>query len=123
VADIVKSEFFWGIVAGLLLSFFGGWILAKFTVRLTQQGMNRTVLQFVTDTIGNLNEIIEQMETVRNKGRVINHDFLALIDVELTIYGRNREHLIHLPDSVRRKVRAYMNDVAELPPISTGQSA
>lgn len=110
--EILKGEFFWGIVAGLILSFFGGWVLAKFTVGLTQKGMRKTVIQFATDAIGNINEIIEQLNYVRSKSNIINHDFIALIEVELTIYGRNREHLIHLPDDIRKRVRSYMNDVA-----------
>jgi hypothetical protein len=43
---------------------------------------------------------------------VIFHDYLALIDVELAVYGRNREHMIQLSETSRTEVRDFMNDCA-----------
>ena len=35
--EILKSEFFWGIVVGLLLSFIGAWAQAKITVSMNER--------------------------------------------------------------------------------------
>jgi hypothetical protein len=110
--DILTGEFFWGIVVGLLLSFFGGWVLAKFTVSMTQANAKKLIIRFCIDTIRNIQNIIREMDSTRDRTKGIHHDFLSLLDVEITIYGRNREHLIHLPDDERNEVRKFMNDVA-----------
>lgn len=48
----------------------------------------------------------------RRRSQAIHHDLLALIDVEVGIYGRNREHSIRLDDDLRGEVRKYMTSVA-----------
>ena len=50
------------------------------------------------------------MAATRDRTEVIAHDFLSLIEVEIVIYGRNREHLIRLPEASRDDVRKFMND-------------
>ena len=110
--EILKGEFFWGILIGLLLSFVGGWVLAKFTVSMTQSHQKRTVVLFCIDTIKNVQTIILDLDQVRDRAKIIHPDFLALIDVEVGIYGRNREHLIHLPNDERSAVRKFMNEIA-----------
>jgi len=110
--SILTGEFFWGIVVGLLLSFFGGWVLAKFTVSMTQANAKKLIIRFCIDTIKNLQNIVSELDATRDRAKAIHSDFLALIDVEIGVYGRNREHLIHLPDDERNQVRKFMNDVA-----------
>jgi len=110
--DVLKGEFFWGIVIGLLVSFFGGVVLAKFTILLTQRHQKKTVREFCIDVITNLQEIIKELDDTRDRAKAIHHDFLGLIEVEITVYGRNREHIILLDKSVRDAVRKFMNDCA-----------
>lgn len=110
--EILKGEFFWGVIVGLLLSFFGGWVLAKFTISLTQFHHKKMVVKFCIDTIKNLQNIIKEMDSMRDRTKAIHLDFLALIDVEIGVYGRNREHLIHLTEPTRDQVRKFMNDCA-----------
>jgi hypothetical protein len=109
---ILTGEFFWGIVVGLILSFIGGWAQAKITVTMQQKAARKTVVRFCIDTIKNIQGVIAEMDKTRDRARAIHHDFLTLIEVEIQIYGRNREHLIHLPDELRTSVREFMNDVA-----------
>jgi hypothetical protein len=94
--EILKGEFFWGIVVGLVLSFFGGWVLAKFTVSLQQKHRKKVVRDFCTDAIKNLQSVIKEMDAARDRGRAIYADFLDLIEAEVAVWGRNREHIIHL---------------------------
>jgi hypothetical protein len=110
--SILTGEFFWGIVIGLILSFLGGWVLASFTVKLTQKNQKQVVRNFCIDIIQNLQNIVRDMDATTTRAQAIHHDFLALIDIEISIYGRNREHLIHLPEQVRNEVRKFMNECA-----------
>jgi hypothetical protein len=111
--EVLKEfEFFWGIVVGLLLSFIGAWAQAKITVSMNEKKMKKTVINFCLDTIRNLQKIIKEMDESRDRTKVIFHDFLTLIEVEVTIYGRNREHMINLPETERNAVRQFMTDCA-----------
>jgi hypothetical protein len=41
---------------------------------------------------------------------VIHPDYLRQLDIEFDVFGRNREHLVHLPNPVRENVRKFVND-------------
>lgn len=110
--EVLTGQFFWGVVVGLLLSFVGGWTLARVTISMTQAHQKRTVVLFCADTVQNIRNIVLDLDRVRDRARIIHHDFMALIEIEVQIYGRNREHLIHLPDDVRGDVREFMNGIA-----------
>jgi hypothetical protein len=110
--DILKSEFFWGIVVGLALSFIGGWAQANIAVRLQRKSAKQTVKNFCRDSVKNIANVIREMDETRDRSRAIHHDFLALLDAELAIFGRNREHIIHLSEDVRSQIRKFMNDCA-----------
>jgi hypothetical protein len=107
-----SGEFFWGIVVGLLLSFIFAWAQAKITISMNEKTMKKTVINFCLDTIRNLENVIREMDESRDRAKAIFHDFLALIDVEVGIYGRNREHMIRLSETNRAEVRKFMNDCA-----------
>ena len=109
---ILTGEFFWGIIIGLVLSFAGGWAQAKIAASIQEKAARSTVVRFCSDTIKNIQSIISEMDRTRDRARSIHHDFLNLIEIEIQIYGRNREHLIHLPDDLRGPVRDFMNDIA-----------
>lgn len=110
--SVLTSEFFWGIVVGLLLSLFGSFALAKFSSYITHNERKKVVRQLCGDLVKNICKIVDEMDATRDRGKLIHSDFLNLIDVEINIYGRNREHLILLPSETRDQLRQFMNDVA-----------
>ena len=107
--DVLKGEFFWGVIVGLLLSFFGAWLLAIISVRMIEKMQKKRLISFCIDTVKNINGIVTQIDESRDRSKAIYHDFLALIEVEVQIYGRNREHLILLPEMERNEMRKFMN--------------
>lgn len=114
MSEILQGEFFWGIVVGLILAFIGGWIQAWFAVSMQQASVKKTIKNYCVDAIKTIQGIISEMQSTRDRTKSIYYDFLALLDVEIQIYGRNREHLIHLPEEERKLVRKFMNDVVAL---------
>jgi len=112
MVEILTGEFFWGIVAGLLLSFLGGWFQATFAFAKNRKNAERVTRLFCIDTISNVATIIRELDKARDRTKIIHHDFLALLDVEFNIFGRNREHMLNLPESERGEVRRFMNEAA-----------
>lgn len=110
--DILTGEFFWGIIVGIVLSAFGGWLQAKFSEDRQQKIQKKTVRDFCIDTVRNLQNIIRELDKTRDRAKAIHHDFLNLVDVEIGIYGRNREHMLKLPEAQRTAVREFMTDCA-----------
>lgn len=110
--EILQGQFFWGIVVGLLLSLFGGWEISRSTFSRSQKHQKQAVIAFVIDIIKNLQSIVADMDSTRDRAQAIHRDFLSLIDVEIGIYGRNREHLLLLPESTRNDIRKFMTDCA-----------
>ncbi|MGE5165093.1 MAG: hypothetical protein ACM3IH_13855 [Sphingobacteriales bacterium] len=45
----------------------------------------------------------------RSKANVIHPDYLGLLDVEIGVFGRNRENLIVLPEQLRDDIRTLAN--------------
>lgn len=109
---IINSEYFWGTIIGFVLSFFGSWLLAKFTVAINTANARLIVARFCVDVIRNIQGIVFQLEDSREKFRFIDISYLRLLDDELAAYNRNRDQLIILPDSDRVKVRKFFNDIA-----------
>jgi hypothetical protein len=64
------------------------------------------------DTVNNLRAIVDDMVDHRQRAQVIHGDYLTLLDTEINVFGRNREHLIQLPNPVREKVRKFVTDCA-----------
>jgi hypothetical protein len=109
---ILTGEFFWGIVIGLVLSFFSAWLLARYTASFQKKQQQRVVLDFCADEIRSLQSLVKEMDDQRDRAKAIFHDYLALIDVEIGVYGRNREHIVHIPQPTRDKVRSFFNNLA-----------
>ena len=64
---------------------------------------------FCIDLIQNLKDIIDELDQNRDRAKAIFLDILALVEAEVIVDGRNREHLIHLPPDLRVRVRKFMN--------------
>jgi hypothetical protein len=110
--DVLTSEFFWGVIVGLILSVLGAYCVALFSAKQQRQMQRETVRNFCADTVKNLRQIVDDMSDLRTRMKVIHHDYLALMDVEINVFGRNREHIIHLPEQLRDRVRKFVTDCA-----------
>src|SRR5258707_10558289 len=112
LVTVLTSEFVWGVIVGLVLAAFGAWLQAIFIARQQQKAQKNLIKNFCIDTVNNLKAIVEDMVDHRQKANVIHNDYLALLDIEFNVFGRNREHIIHLPNLVRDNVRKFINDCA-----------
>ncbi|MDM7983260.1 MAG: hypothetical protein QUV02_02335 [Maricaulis sp.] len=98
-----------GVITGVILSALTAWL----GYTLNQRHQRRTIKRFCADIVVNIGELVDNLSETREKHRVIDHEFLDLIDVEIGIFGRNREHLIAIEDDkLRRNVRDYLTRVA-----------
>jgi undecaprenyl pyrophosphate synthase len=100
------------VIVGLLLSVVGSYFLAVFGVRQQRNLQKDIVKNFCADTVTNIRQIVDDMAELRTKAKVIHADYLALMDVEISVFGRNREHIIHLPADLREKTRKFVTDCA-----------
>jgi hypothetical protein len=106
---IVTSEFFWGIVVGLLLSLVGSYALVRFQGAELRKRQTELIKRFAADTVKNISAAVRDMEELRGRTDLIHHDFLVLLDNEIAVFNRNREHTIHLSDTTREAVREFVN--------------
>ena len=49
---------------------------------------------------------------LRGRTNAIQHDFLVLLEVELGVFGRNREHIIFLSPESRSGLHEFVNNCA-----------
>jgi hypothetical protein len=110
--DILQSEFVWGIVVGVALSAFAAWLQSFLMHRQTVQHQRNTTYRFASDIVKNLRKIIADLDRTRGQFRAIGREYPELINIEVAIYGRNREHMIHLTDDHRDRLRTFITDVA-----------
>ena len=109
LGDVVSSEFLWGTVLGVALSAFTSWV----SLRLQKREQRKTVALFCRDAILNISEYVRYLQDHRDRSRLIQSDFLDLIDVEVQVWGRNREHLVAFSDEVvRKKVRNFFTEIS-----------
>src|SRR5260370_19486741 len=112
IRNVLTSEFFWGVVVGVVLTTIGAWGQAVFTVRQQRKAQKDLIKNFCIDTVNNIKAIVDDMVAHRQRTQTIHPDHLALLDIEFGVFGRNREHIIHLPDLVRENVRKFVTDCA-----------
>jgi hypothetical protein len=128
VLTVLTSEFFLGVIVGLILSVVGACVLAVFTVRQQRRAQKQRIelaaltarqqrkeqkqiiKNFCADTIKNIRQIVDDMSELRTKTKVIHGDYLTLMDVEINVFGRNRKHIILLPEPLRDHVRKFVTD-------------
>jgi len=71
-----------------------------------------TVKKFCEDTVHNISEYIKNLNDYRDRSQTIDSEFIDLVDVEIIVYGRNREHLIHIKNKdTRKSIRDFFTDV------------
>ena len=110
--NLLMSEFFWGVVVGLLLSAIGAYCLAVFVSRQQWKAQRDLIKNFCIDTVDNIKTIVDDMVDHRERTQVIHGDYLALLDIEFKAFAKHREHIVHLPKPVRDNVRRFVNDCA-----------
>ncbi len=110
--DVLTGEFFWGVVIGLILSILGGYALAIFQAKATAKAQKLIFRDFSIDTVKNLKQIIDDMNDVKNRSGNIYYDYLILMEVEIGVFGRNREHLNRIPEPSRSDLRKLINSIA-----------
>lgn len=112
MSAILASEFVWGLLGGLILSIIGGWALAHFTVGKQRSERIKLVKRLCRDTANNVIKITDEFDGLREKTSVIFQDYLNLIDIEVQVYGRNREHLVLLSEAEAGAARKFFTDVS-----------
>jgi len=109
---LLMSEFFWGVIVGLLLSLIGAYCLAVFITREQRKAQKDLIKNFCADTVDSIKNIVDDMVDRRQQTQVIHGDYLALLDIEFNAFAKNRELIGHLPNPVRDNVRKFVNDCA-----------
>jgi hypothetical protein len=112
LGGILKSEFLWGIIIGAFLTGIGSILVVRLQGRDQQRQRAELVRTFSIDTVQNIVQIIRDLQNLRSRTNAIQHDFLALLQIELDVFGRNREQIIHLPPDTRAALRQFMNSCA-----------
>ena len=110
--SVLQNEFFWGVIVGTILAALSSWLIVWLQERAQQRYRIKTVRSFSIDTVENILQIIRDLQKLRGRTKAIQHDFLVLLEIELGVFGRNREHIILLPPEPRRKLRELMNNCA-----------
>lgn len=108
---ISKSEFFWGIVIGAVLTWIGSILIVRLQERSQRKLWFERFRAFSIDTVSNLAQMIRDLHNLRQRTNAIQMDVLTLLEVEIAVFGRNREHIISLPPEVRRRLREFVNNV------------
>jgi hypothetical protein len=89
IVTVLTSEFFWGVIVGLVLSVFGAYCLAVFAARQQKKAQKDLIRNFCIDTVNNLKAIVDDMVDHRQPTQVIHSDYLQLLDIEFNVFGRN----------------------------------
>ena len=111
VVDVVTSQFFWGIVFGLLLAV----VVAAVSIWLDTRRRQRLVITLCKDLISSICDLIQNLEENRERNIIIEHEYLDTIAAEIVVYGRNREHLAVVPDpNLRSQIVKFFTRVAAL---------
>ncbi len=109
--EALTSEFFWGIVVGLLLST----VVAYITIHLERREKRRIVYELCKDLITSICDLIQNLEDNRQRNKIIDYEFLDTITEEIIVCGRNREDLVLIPGLARRsEFREFFTRVAAL---------
>jgi len=61
MVTVLKSEFFWGVIVGLVLSVFGAYWLTVFGARQQQKAQKDQIKNLCIDTVNNLRAIVDDM--------------------------------------------------------------
>ena len=86
-----------------------------FQTRSQENLLRGRVRSFVQDIITAIHEYAERLEDNRDRNRVIDREFLDLIQSEIDIQSRNREYLIQIDDpETRAGIRTYFTRMSAI---------
>lgn len=108
---ITLSEFVWGAVLGTIITTIGAVATVAATGFFQDRARKKTVALFCFYSIRTIRKIVDDMEANAERSKAIYHEFLGMLDVELSVVARNREHIIWLDESVRDDARKFFDDV------------
>jgi hypothetical protein len=107
---VLTNDYVWGVITGVVLTAIGTWLQSILTTWQLRKAQRVLIKNFCIDTINNITAIVEDMANLQQRTQLIYADYQVLLDTELNVFGRNREQIIHLPNSVREGVRRFIND-------------
>jgi hypothetical protein len=107
---VLTNEYVLGVITGVVLTAIGTWLQSILTARQLRKAQSGLIKNFCIDTINNITAIVEEMANLQQRTQIIYGDYQANLDIEINIFGRNREHIVHLPNPVRDNVRKFIND-------------
>ena len=110
--SIFYSEFLWGVVVGALVSLIGAYYQISVQQKKLLAQQKKDVSALARDVVRNLMQVADEIAEARRRSNVIHHDLLYLVDVEIGVYGKNREHMIRLDDPLRSELRRYITQCA-----------
>ncbi|MXN66840.1 hypothetical protein GR183_18145 [Stappia sp. GBMRC 2046] len=98
IIRILVSEFFWGIVVGALIALLGAWVQARLHFRYDRRDKEKLVCEFLSDSFSGLINIINSAKDIyESSSRIPDHKIEQILS-ELSILGRNREHISRIRD-------------------------
>lgn len=109
VIDLATSEFAWGTILGVFLSMLASWV----NLKLQRNHQQQSVAGFIGDLILSIEDYVEALIDHKERNNVIHREFLDLIDVEIAVWSRNREHMVALEKpEIRKATRQFFNSIA-----------
>ncbi len=104
----LSSELVVGIVLGLILS-----LLSAFAIeQIQRRRFVKNTKALCLDLIESVSAYVIEFEEGRRKSGVIERDYIHLIDVEVAVYDRTREHFsVNLPPDLRKDVREFFTRI------------
>jgi hypothetical protein len=108
---VLTGDLVWGIIVGLDLSALANCAMVEFEVQELRKQQQELITKFSIETVRNLMAIIQDLGQNREHLDIISHEFLALIDAEVAVFSRNREHVVHLQEDQREALRTFVNNV------------
>jgi hypothetical protein len=106
---VLTSEFVWGIILGMLLAI----VVAGANAWIDTERRRKNTQILFFDLVNSVCDLIDALEDHRGRTRLIEKEFLELIDAEIAVYGRTRVYVTVLQDvQLRRDVRDFFTRVA-----------
>jgi hypothetical protein len=108
----MMGEFSGGVILGAALTAVGALLTAIITHRLNVRSARQAAIGLAIDVTRNIIKAGGQLDIVNNSTTLIATDYVAIIEGEVIVYGRNRENFVWLKNNMRDKLREFVIDVS-----------